>query len=384
MCTEQQEKTSISTDELASLLNNLESSKFLSKLNKNLHLNLTTSKLVVKIREALAALVNSIEYQSWLDREPEFEGYSCPLPPTEEHQKLLQAVGIANTKAMLVKVNHHRGKYLLTDGLWVHQSIRTFAFTDESDALLSYIERNKIADWAGVIIDPCTGSGNHIVGFPGEPAVRIAFDISTRGILYTSINMLINGIDSGVVSYHNLTKGFPPLLNRVDLRNSLFIINTPFALAPVDVTLPKSADGGEDGLELTLAAMKLVKDVLTTQTIVNGRAIVLCYSIGNGKDKWKAVEEAKEMFGEDKVRWEILEDRKLWRVNGKKDESNPMLLSDGLPKKADCKFYIGNQDVERVRQDYVNLANRLSENAVELLGYEVTHLAYGIIDIRLN
>jgi hypothetical protein len=383
MSTEQHKRT-ISTDELASLLNNLESSKFLLKLNKNLNLNLTASVLIAKIKEALAALVDSEEYKNWLDRDPEFNGVSCPLPPNGEHQELLQAIGIANSKAMLVKVNHHRGKYLLTDGLWVDQSIRTFSFTDESDALLSYIERNKIADWAGVVIDPCTGSGNHIIGFTGEPAVRIAFDISTRGILFTSINMLINGINSGVVSYHNLTKGFSPLLNRVDLRNSLFIINTPFALAPVDVTLLKTADGGEDGLELTLAAMKLVKDVLTTQTIVNGRAIVLCYSIGNGKDKWKAVEEAKKMFGEDKVRWEILEDRKLWRVNGKKDEPNPMLLSDGLPKKADCKFYIGDKDVERVRQDYVNLARRLSENAVELLGYEVTHLAYGIIDIRIN
>ncbi len=383
MSTEQQKKT-ISTDELASLLNNLESSKFLLKLNKNLHLNLTASLLVAKIKEALAALVDSTEYKNWLDCDPEFNGLSCPLPPNGEHQELLRAIGVANSESMLVKVNHHRGKYLLTDGLWVDQSIRTFSFTDESDALLRYIERNKIADWAGVVIDPCTGSGNHIIGFPGDPVVRIAFDISTRGILFTSINMLINGINSGVVSYHNLTKGFSPLLNRVDLRNSLFIINTPFALAPVDVTLPKTADGGEDGLELTLAAMKLVKDVLTTQTIVNGRAIVLCYSIGNGKDKWKAVEEAKKMFGEDKVCWEILEDRKLWRVNGKKDEPNPMLLSDGLPKKADCKFYIGDKDVEKVRQNYVNLARRLSENAVELLGYEVTHLAYGIIDIRIN
>jgi hypothetical protein len=383
MTIEQQKKT-ISTDELASLLNNLESSKFLLKLNKNLNLNLTASVLIAKIKEALTALVDSTEYKNWLDRDHEFNGLSCPLPPNGEHQQLLQAIGIANSESMLVKVNHHRGKYLLTDGLWVDQSIRTFSFTDESDALLSYIEKNKIADWAGVVIDPCTGSGNHIIGFPGDPAVRIAFDISIRSILFTSINMLINSIDSGVVSYHNLTKGFPPLLNRVDLRNSLFIINTPFALAPVDVTLPKTADGGEDGLELTLAAMKLVKDVLTSQTIVNGRAIVLCYSIGNGKDKWKAVEEAKKMFGEDKVRWEILEDRRLWRVNGKKDEHNPMLLADGLPKKADCKFYIGDKDVERVRQDYVNLARRLSENAVELLGYEVTHLAYGIIDIRIN
>jgi hypothetical protein len=383
MRTEKQKRT-ISTDELASLINNLESSKFLSKLNRNLNLNFTTSELLAKIKEALAALVNSIEYQSWLDREPEFEGHNCPLPPDEEHQKLLQAVGIANSEVMIVKVNHHRGNYLLTDGLWVDQSIRTFAFTDESDALLSYIERNKIASWASVVIDPCTGSGNHVIGFQGDPSVRIAFDISTRGILFTSINMLINGVESGVVSYHNLTKGFPPLLNRVDLRNSLFIINTPFALAPVDVCLPKTADGGEDGLELTIAAMRLVRDVLTSQTIVNGRAIVLCYSIGNGDDKWKAVEEAKRMFGEDNVRWEILKDRKLWRINGKKNEPNPMLLSDGLPKKADCKFYIGNQDVEKVRQDYVNLANRLSENAVELLGYEVTHLAYGIIDIRLN
>jgi hypothetical protein len=386
MDTQQQEKM-ISTDGLTNLLNNLESSKFLQKLNNN-HPELRVSssqELLDKIKEAFAALVNSEEYKQWLDCEPEFNGLSCPLPPEKQHHNLLKQIGIASDKAMLVKVNLNRGCYLLTDGLWVDQNLRTFPFTDESDALLSYIEQKGVADWADTVIDPCTGSGNHIVAYPGDP-VRIAFDVSTRSILYTKINLLINRTHSGVVSHHSLTKGFPNLLKHIDLKKSLFIINTPFALAPANADMVKTANGGEDGLELTVAAMSLVKEVFHNSSSITGkRALILCYSTGNGMDKWVAVEKAKEMFGEQNVSWEILSDRKLWRINGQKAEPNPMLLAEGLPKKADCKFYIGNKDKEKVRQSYVDLANRLYQNAVDdNLGYEVTHLGYGIIDIRID
>jgi hypothetical protein len=385
MCTQQQDRT-ISTDGLASLLNNIESSKFLQKLNNHLELSLSSSQeLSAEIKEALAALVDSEEYKNWLDREPEFNGVSCPLPPKKKHRDLLKQIGIATDEAMLVKVNLNRDCYLLTDGLWVDQSLRTFPFTDESDALLSYIEQKGLADWADIVIDPCTGSGNHIVAYPGSP-VRIAFDVSTRSILYTKINLLINRIHSGVVSHHSLTQGFPTLLKQIDLKKSLFVINTPFALAPTNADMVKTANGGEDGLELTVAAMSLVKEVFHNSSSITGkRALVLCYSTGNGIDKWVAVEKAKEMFGDQNVSWEILSDRKLWRINGQKAEPNPMPLAEGLPKKADCKFYIGNKDKEKVRQSYVDLANRLYQNAVDdKLGYEVTHLGYGIIDIRMD
>jgi hypothetical protein len=380
----------ISTDGLANLLNNLESSKFLAELNAELNKDSepkisNLSDLLGEIKEALAALVDSEEYQNWLDREPEFNGVSCPLPPKKKHRDLLKQIGIASDEAMLVKVNLNRGCYLLTDGLWVDQSLRAFPFTDESDALLSYIEQKGLADWADIVIDPCTGSGNHIVAYPGSP-VRIAFDVSTRSILYTKINLLINRIHSGVVSHHSLTEGFPTLLKQIDLKKSLFVINTPFALAPTNADMVKTANGGEDGLELTVAAMSLVKEVFHNSSSITGkRALVLCYSTGNGIDKWVAVEKAKEMFGEQNVSWEILSDRKLWRINGQKAEPNPMPLAEGLPKKADCKFYIGNKDKEKVRQSYVGLANRLYQNAVDdKLGYEVTHLGYGIIDIRMD
>jgi hypothetical protein len=379
----------LSTFELANLLSNLESPKFIEELNKRSNLNiLNLPDLLCKIKQALATLVSSREYKNWLDCDAEFNGLKCPLPINLEHQQLFQEIGIANEEAMLVKVNLNRGCYLLTDGLWVEKNLRTFPFTDESDDLLSYIERKNLVGWADTLIDLCTGSGNHMIAYPGD-LVRIGFDISNRSILYTSINLIINQIHSSTVLYHNLTQGFPTLLKQIVLKKSLFIINTPFALSPAGIGMVRTADGGKDGLELTLTAMSLVKDIFKqSNSICSVRAIVLCYSIGNGADKWYVVEKAREMFGEENISWEILSDRKIWRINGKKNEPNPMLLSEGLPKRADCKFYIEEENKDVVKQKYVDLSQHLSENIVDSkgnkLGYEITHLGYGIIDICMD
>jgi hypothetical protein len=376
----------ISTEQLSDFLCNLESKKFVDGINQKFSLQIKDSRdLAEKIKESLKELVNSDEYESWLDNDNELNGIPCPLPSDQKSRDFLQCIGIASPEAMLVKINSHKDCYLLTDGLWVDQSIRAFPFTDESDAILSYIEKNNLSDWPDVIIDPCTGSGNHIVGFKGNP-VRLGFDISIRSILYASINSLINNISPCIISRANLTSGIPSLLEQVDLGKCLFIINTPFALAPVDTIMVKTANGGEDGLELTLAAMDLVKKVFeSSSSLKQGRAIVLCYSIGNGLDKWYAVDKARVLFGDSNVSWEILSDRKIWRINGQKNEPNPMLLIDSLPKKADCQFYIANKNRDEVRKKYIDLANRLQQNAIdEKLGYDVTHLGYGVIDICWN
>jgi hypothetical protein len=105
--------------------------------------------------------------------------------------------------------------------------------------------------------------------------------------------------------------------------------------------------------------------------------VSVAYSLGSvHDDSWVVAEKATERFGSAHVNWSLMDSERLWRVNGKKEEPNPMPLS-ALKRKADCRFYVRREaNRERIRAEYDQLAQELED-----AGY--THLGYGALTITL-
>jgi hypothetical protein len=104
------------------------------------------------------------------------------------------------------------------------------------------------------------------------------------------------------------------------------------------------------------------------------RCAILAYSIGDQTtDSWKVDGKATRRFG-DAARWELLDGQPLWRVNGRKEQPNPMPLGS-LKLKADCRFHVRNPaNRDGVREDYEALTT-------ELAGKGFYHLGYGVVTI---
>ncbi len=72
--------------------------------------------------------------------------------------------------------------------------------------------------------------------------------------------------------------------------------------------------------------------------------------------------------------WHPLIDEPLWRVNGKKEQPNPMPL-ENLALKADCRFDVVDPSRRaEIREGYRALVQ-------ECAGKGWDHLAYGIIEV---
>ena len=180
-----------------------------------------------------------------------------------------------------------------------------------------------------------------------------------------------------LLGLHDACDPMPPLFQQNTTERTLLLTNLPFLLAPEPDVLPRSAYGGRYGYELTVRALDRIHAI--EESLADGselRAIILAYSVGSKtRNEWEVVRHAREVFGEERVQWTILESEKLWRVNGRKEQPNPMPLSR-LPIKADCRFYVRDeQDRERVRAEYVQLVEELEHR-----GWD--HLGYGVIAIR--
>ena len=172
---------------------------------------------------------------------------------------------------------------------------------------------------------------------------------------------------------NNIFTGFPKNLLDKLKKKRLFAINMPHALSPFPNALPQASDGGQTGIEWTVAALQ----ALTTLIGSGGVAVILCYSLGNAQQsRWEIVEKALQLFPPSNVRWELLKDVRIWRINGKKDQPNPMLLREGLPLKADCKLYVKDEQRDKVRQGYIQLVSFLEKEGWDVLGC-------GILEVNL-
>ena len=283
------------------------------------------------------------------------------------------------TGGLVVEVHRLRGKVFLTDGAWERDKLRTFPFADESQCLLDYAEAQGYPEWADFLIDPACGCGHHAIAFP-ILLPGACFDINHRAILFTTINKLLNGRDDLVVTYNNIADGIPLNAACNAGRRVLFLVNMPFALSYLKGVLPLSADGGHTGAEKTFEAIEAIARFQDSRASGGEtRACIVCYSVGKlDADEWEVVVKAAALFGSNRVRWTILSDQRMWRINGRKEHLNPMDLAL-IPTKAECQLYISDDGRADARLGYWNLVDTLRNSP-----HHWDVLGYGILDIDLT
>jgi methylase of polypeptide subunit release factors len=339
------------------------------------------------LREILREIATHPTYREW-GEEQQFEGDLFRLHhslafASDDKRWLLESKLLVKNDALRVKVNLCGDQVFLTDGLWVDPSIRAFPFSDESDLVVRACEERGWMGWATCVIDPATGCGHNLLRYRGDEARgvrRYGFDRNTRALAYAGINAALNCVASTAFANRDIRNGIPPVfsLSQENPERVLVVANMPFALVPNSEQIARSAQGGRRGYELTVALIDAIKALPAELNQASQlRCVILAYSVGCEKaGSWVVPKHASEQFGGTNVKWELWPDEKLWRVNGRKEQENPMPL-DRLKLKADCRFYVrGDINPEVLRGEYEKLTNELAEE-----GHD--HLAYGVITAEI-
>lgn len=325
----------------------------------------------------LRRVLGTDEYSKWSDV-AQFTGEPYDLPRHCLDLPVLEYLGFVDEGRLHVKIHEHAGRLFVTDGLWVPNSFRTFPFSDESQRLVNHAEEFGYDEWADFLIDPATGCGHHALAMSGH-ARRVCFDVNPRAILYTGINRVLNSVPDVLIGRNNILSGIPRHIVDSVSGNVLLLVNMPFSLSPIPHVLPVTSDGGVTGAKFTFAAIDAIARLARQNSARSaGRACILCYTVGNrDRDQWEVVDKAVSHFGSRRVTWRLLEDEPMWRINGKKEQPNPMPLRGGLSLKASCRIYVTEEHADSVRQGYERLEEALvtSPQAWDVLGY-------GIVDIE--
>jgi hypothetical protein len=259
------------------------------------------------------------------------------------------------------RINFIGEKVFITDGPWRSDSGGVFPWSDEAELILGYLKDHLEEDRFSAVVDPACGCGHTPIAFGGS-LHRFAFDKNPRSAEFVRINAKMNDC---VATYgtRDIVQGFSEEQIRDFGKRPLFVINMPFALSPYVGALPSASEGGPDGLVLTRHALN------ACQRADRWTAVVLTYTLcDRDLSRWDILEEARRWCGSATLRWELLSDAPMWRINGKKEQPNPMPLGEGLPKKADCRLSVRNSDRERVRTCYQRLAARLEARGWYFLG----------------
>lgn len=333
-----------------------------------------------RLASVLRAIAEHEAYRQW----EEHEQYSrrllrVPADIVFEHDRdhrLLESFRLVVDDVLRVKIHAIDSKVLITDGLWVSGEFRTFPWSDESELLHRACRERGWDEWATCLIDPGTGCGHNVLRYDRSPARRYGFDVNARAISYAAINRALNDAAPVCFGLNDIEQGLPPVFEQCAGERVLVVANMPFALVVKSGELPASADGGRFGYRLTLEALTRVHEL--ERSLAPGsqlRCLVLTYTVGSkADDRWVVPQHAIDLFGADRVTWHLLDEERLWRVNGKKEQANPMPF-DKLELKADCRFYVSpDADRDAIRADYRALANELRDR-----GWD--HLAYGIVAI---
>ena len=321
-------------------------------------------------------------YREWQE-EQQFEGDLFRLHhslafASDDKRWLLESKLLVKNDALRVKVNLCGDQVFITDGLWVAPSIRAFPFSDESDLVTRACEESDLMGWATCLVDPATGCGHNLLRYRGDGIRRYGFDRNSRALAYAGINAALNGVPQTLFAGADIRNGITPVFEKEGGEKVLVVANMPFALVPDSEQIARSAQGGRRGYELTTALIDAV-DSLSAQLSRSSelRCVILFYSIGSAETgSWVVPDYASERFGAENVKWKLWPEEKLWRVNGKKEQVNPMPL-ELLKLKADCRFYVrGEVSPEKLRREYEQLTK-------ELAGEGFDHLAYGVITAKL-
>lgn len=331
-----------------------------------------------RLRKVLLAIFQLPEYQHW-EESTQYSGRRFRLPrrfisSTVGERRLLEALRFVIDDALEVKLNYLDDQLVfVTDGLFVPADFRVFPWHDESDVLMAKLAREEWTHWPTTVIDPATGCGHNALRI--QTSQRFGFDISVRALSFAAVNSQLNDRPFSALALADIEQGTPFILDR-DAERILFVANLPFAIEPVSGALVRTAAGGESGYRYTVAAMEAVADY-ASRVSSSVRAVVLTYSVGSvADDRWAAVEEAKRIFGSENIDWEILSDQRLWRINGKKEQPNPMPLSS-LRLKADCQYYVRDPNMrDPLRAGYIEKERQLRRE-----GYDA--LAYGVLSVEM-
>jgi len=229
-----------------------------------------------------------------------------------------------------------------------------YQFHDEAGDLLQ--TARSLGMEFNMVIDAFRGGGHSTLPILKEGIALCgqSIDVNPRAASLDAVNALINrGFNRQVVSYVGDTKVAIP----ANVGRTLFVANPPFALATKGVQLELMRNGGENGLELTLAYLDKTLIVAQPGDVIIGVA----YSrIGfDGKiEVEEAIKEKLNGLGEYEI--ELVKDATLWRgPNGKKEQPNPMPLGQMHTKT--------NDPAEK--EAYNDAAKRHQEAGWEKLGY---------------
>lgn len=329
--------------------------------------------LVDRLRPLLSRICALPEYTEWQEK-GQYDGRRFRLPsrfisPATAERRFLESLRLVIDDVLEVKLNLvNEGLVFMTDGLFVPADFRVFPWRDESDTLMRKLREERWQGWPTAVIDPATGCGHNALR--ANVTQRVGLDVSARALSFAAVNALLNERTFAALALSDTASSIPFVLDR-DAERTLFIVNMPFALEPITGALVRTAAGGENGYEKTVSALKSINDYakrVLPQSEVG--AIVLTYSIGNVKeDRWVVLEEGRRIFGKDNVQWELLADQKLWRINGKKEQPNPMPLSS-LRLKADCQYYVRDPRMrDPLRAGYIEKERSLRNQGYDALAY---------------
>lgn len=333
------------------------------------------------LSELLKEVYHLDSYQEWLgngqfysssDRrsryyvEPAFgKGWS-------DKKWLLEKLGLLNGDMLTAKVDVHEDRIHITDGSWVPAEFRVFPFVDESSDIVEFVRRSGFEEQSDVLIDPACGCGHHALGL-ADISQKINFDINPRALEFAKINCILANVGSMYCSENDIRRGLPDHLSLIGDGRFLITANMPFAIFPKmsdTANGPSPAqDGGQRGMELTAHVVRAVAQFKKRSNARSIRAVILCYSLGNPEEgKWEIEQIAEEYLNEYETSFHVLDNEKMWRVNGRKDQSNPMSLTN-LSLKASCKHTYRAEQMSEANEGYEKLISLYKEDGWSHLGY---------------
>jgi hypothetical protein len=296
--------------------------------------------------------------------------------PNSANVPLLERARLAQSDRLLVKLNQAGEGVFITDGVWVEQRVRVFPFCDESAALIGFVRKIGLAEWADWTLDLATGCGLNamVLGKRG-----FAFDINPRALAYATVNRALNRISGKdcVLALNDIRDGIPKAVVLGLDGHVLILANMPFGPAPSADALPLASNGGESGADLQIATYREVADLACSAgTRFTFRACLMGLTVGDrAADRWEIVERAIECFGVERVRWHLLSEEHVFRVDGVRQLGNPAPVAIALPGLASCRLYSPDESNRTAKiAAFTNLAKRHADGGNP-------DIAYGIVEV---
>lgn len=320
--------------------------------------------------DELNGIVASRGYQEWQNGPLQIRPFALPAGLD---QGALRELGVLADGVLKVRINVVHDKVMLTDGVWVDPQTRVFPFHDESAAISRYCVRRGLAEWSDVVVDLATGSGHNLAYF-GSGVQGIGLDINPRALSYFHLNNVLNDNKKRVGVLNDIRGGFSDLVSLAEGSRILVLGNLPFGLAPTSRMLALTSNGGENGLQLQQAAFSAIARFRKTARGAASHSVLLGYSLGNAAaGRWEMVELARSTLGDAGIRFSILHDEGLLRVDGRRTMANPSPLHPALHAAGACSLY--HRDARQAQARYLELADKF-------IAQGLTDLAYLAIEIE--